>query len=152
MNEERTLGMPQRNRGLERREQTARHELTVVMEETTLCRERQEITQSMLRRWLRHLNRASHLLLSDLEREIDNSLPESAWLWTAIDDTLAVSREIVALRHRIIAGGDLGELSAGLYEEMNVDAALRSVQELVSRVLSLIPREADGMPEAYGEG
>ncbi|MBD5560397.1 MAG: hypothetical protein HDQ87_08610 [Clostridia bacterium] len=144
--------MPGRDHKLERRENTARHELTVVMEETTYCREHHEVTLGHLRRWLHHLNRAGHLLLSDLELEIDNSLPESAWLWTAIDGTLSASRQVVEIRHRIIARSDSDALSGGLYEELGIDVQLKGIQECVSQIMTLIPRNTDLMPEAYGEG
>lgn len=144
--------MPSRTPALERREQSARHELSVVMEEATGCREQHEIALSQLRRWLRHLNRAGQELLSDLEYEIDHSLPESDWLWTAIEGILNASREIMSIRRRVLADGDLGEVSGNLYVDIDTDQNLKTVQEMVSDIQTLIPRGSGDMPEAYGEG
>lgn len=143
--------MPPRDHALARLEQAARHELTVVMEQSTGCREKHAVTLAKLHSWLGHLNRAGHQLLSDLEREIDSSEPESAWLWAAIDGTLEASREIVSIRHRIIAQKD-NVAEDGIYADLDLDGRLRALQETVSRIIELIPKNADRIPEAYGEG
>lgn len=143
--------MPSRDHALERREQAARHELTVVMEQATGCREKHAVTLTKLHAWLGHLNRTGHLLLSDLEHEIDSSEPESVWLWSAIDGTLEASRQIVEIRHRIIARRD-DAAEGNTYGDLGLDERLLALQETVSKVMQLIPENADLIPKAYGEG
>lgn len=145
--------MPEeRDHGLERRERSAEHELTVVMEQSVRCREKHEITIRHLHTWLHHLNRAGHLLLSDLEYEIDKGLTESSWLWSAIDGTLAASRQIMEIQYQVEARGDHYSAAGNVYELLGMDVLLEALQEILTKTMVLIPQSQDLGPIAYGEG
>lgn len=141
-----------REHGLERRERGADHELTVVMMQTTGCREKHTLTIRHLHTWLRHLNRAGHLLLSDLEHEIDKGLTESDWLWSALDGTLAASRQIMEIQYQVEARGDHYAVAGNTYELLGMDVLLEALQEILSKTKVLIPESRRLAPTAYGEG
>ena len=145
--------MPEnRDHSLERRERSARHELTVVMEQSTHCREKHEVTIRQLHAWLHHLNRAGHLLLDDLEHEIDKGLTESSWLWSAIDGTLAASRQIMEIQYQVEARGDHYSVAGDIYELLGMDVLLEALQEILSKTMVLIPESYDLGSVGYGEG